>query len=247
MNSNLLEFFKNIKEKINQVDYLPEDIQKFQTIPILNTQCVYIYDFSRNKITYCRNANVLGFNDEEFTIEHASNYHPDDKILVNTVTQSAIKYGIEDDMMDHNCCLELTFRLKRKDGTYAQVLKQTTVYHLDDNQRMSTNVTILSDISFIQTPGYVNWSFKLNNLNSDHFENKICGDIKNIFSNKELELFPYFIKGESSKKIADHFFISKLTVDTHRRNIKSKSGCKNMYDLLTFSTRNKLILINSLF
>jgi DNA-binding CsgD family transcriptional regulator len=242
MNSDLIEFFKKIKEEVNQVDYLPEDLQKFESIPILNTQCLYIYDFPRNEIVYCRNANLLGFSDEEFAIEHAANYHPDDKILVNTVTQSSIKHGVEKNVMDHhNCCLELTFRIKRKDGTYAQVLKQTTIYHLDDKQRMSTNITILSDISFIQTPGYVNWSFKLNNLNSEYFENKICGDIKNLFSKKELELIPFFIKGTSSKEIADHFFISKHTVDTHRRNIKSKSGCKNMYDLLTFSSRNKLI------
>jgi len=241
MNSDLIDFFKRIKKEVNQVDYLPEDFQKFETIPILNTQCLYIYDFPRNEIVYCRNANVLGFSDEEFAIKHASNYHPDDRILVNTVTESSIKHGIEKNVMDHNCCLELTFRLKRKDGTYAQVLKQTTIYHLDDKQRMSSNVTILSDISFIQTPGYVNWSFKLNNLNSDYFESRICGDIKDLFSKKELELIPFFIKGASSKEIADHFFISKHTVDTHRRNIKSKSGCKNMYDLLTFSSRNKLI------
>ncbi|RYM32575.1 LuxR family transcriptional regulator [Brumimicrobium glaciale] len=241
MNSELLNFFRKIKGDVNPVDFSSDDIQKFDAIPILNTQCLYVYDFPRNKIVYCRNTHVLGFNNEEFTIDHSSNYHPDDRVLVNVVTQSSVKHGVEHNMMNHNCCLELTFRLKRKDGTYAQVLKQTTIYHLDDNQRMSTNITILSDISFIQTPGYVNWSFKMNNLNSDFFEDKICGDIKNIFSKKELELIPCFVRGASSKEIADQFFISKHTVDTHRRNIKSKSGCKSMYDLLTFSSRNKLI------
>lgn len=241
MNNELLEFFKEIQSKVNLVELSEEDTQKFNAIPILNTQCLYVYDFARQKIIYCRNAHVLGFTDEEFAMENAANYHPDDKTLVNAVTESSIKHGIEDNMLNHNCCLELTYRIKRKDGSYAQVLRQTTIYHLDDQQRMSTNVSILSDISFIQTPGFVNWSFKLNNLNSDYFENKICGDIKGIFSKKELELIPYFIKGASSKEIADQFFISKHTVDTHRRNIKRKSGCLNMYDLLTFSSRNKLI------
>lgn len=241
MNKELLDFFKEVQAQVNEVDVSKEDIHMFDCIPLLNTQCLYIYDFPRNKIIYCRNANVLGFNDDEFTIEHAANYHPNDKKLVNAVTQSSIKHGVEDNMFNHGCSLELTFRLTKKDGTFAQVLKQTTIYHLDDKQRMATNVTILSDISFIQIPGYVNWSFKMNNLNSEYFEDKICGDIKNIFSKKELELLPHFIKGMASKEIADQFFISSHTVDTHRRNIKSKSGCKSMYDLLTFASRNKLL------
>jgi DNA-binding NarL/FixJ family response regulator len=144
-------------------------------------------------------------------------------------------------MLFRECSLSLTFRVKKKDGTYAQVLKQTTIYHLDEEKRMSTNVTILSDISFINTPGHVNWAFSLKNLDSEKFEDLISGEVRKLFTKRELELIPYFIKGDSSSFIAEKLFISKLTVDSHRKNIKRKSGCSNAYELMTFSSRNKLI------
>lgn len=240
-NKKLEHFFTGIKGDVGKVEINEADHGKFNNIPILSTQCLYVYDFARNKITYCRNAHVLGFEDDEFSFENALDYHPNDQEVINTVTKASIKYGIEENMFSHDCCLELTFRIRKKDGAYVQVLKQTTIYDLDENERMSTNVTILSDISFINSPGHINWSFKLKNLTSEQFEDQICSEVRKLFSKKELELIPYFIKGETSQVISDKFFISKHTVDTHRRNIKSKSGCSNMYELMTFATRNKLV------
>ena len=83
--------------------------------------------------------------------------------------------------------------------------------------------------------------FKLKNLDSAYFEEKICGDIKNLFTKKELELIPLFIQGLQSKEIAENTFLSKQTVDTHKRNIKAKSGCKTNYELMLFANRNKLL------
>ena len=240
-NKDLLNFFSEVKSKVGKIDSTEEDYTRFENIPILNTQCLYIYDFARNKITYCRNAHVFGFENDHFTLERASNYHPNDRAIINTVTESAIRRGLEENMLSHECCLSLTFRLKRKDGSYAQVLKQTTIYHLDEEKRMSTNVTILSDISFINTPGHVNWSFTLKNLDTKHFEDLICGDVRKLFTKRELELIPYLVKSDSSPIISEKLFISKLTVDSHRKNIKRKSGCSNAYELLAFATRNKLM------
>lgn len=240
MNDSLSDFFEKISNDVNKVEATNIDVDRFKNIPILNTQCVYIYDFPRNKITFCRNAHILGFSDQEFTIEDALNYHPDDRRIINAVTESSIKFGLGKNDILHGCCLQLTFRLKKKDGGYLQVLKQTTIFQLDEKSRMSTNVTILSDISFINTPGHINWSFKLKNLNSDSFENAICEEVRNIFTKKELEIIPLIIKGETSQSISNQLFISKHTVDTHRRNIKRKSGCDNIYELMSFATRNKL-------
>lgn len=241
MNKELLAYFKQAKKMVSKATIEEQEIENLNTVPLLNTQCLYVYDFARNKIIYCRNAQVLGFSDDEFTISDASNYHPEDVELSNTVTTSAIHHGLVDNMLNHDCCLEQTFRLKKKDGTFAHVLKQTTIYHLDDENRMTTNTTILSDISFMNSPTFVHWSFKLKNVNSEYFEQKICGDVKNMFTKKELELIPYFIKGLKSKEIADLTFSSKHTVDTHKRNIKTKSGTNNSYDLMVFANRNKLL------
>ncbi|MGE4287539.1 MAG: response regulator [Salinivirgaceae bacterium] len=51
-------------------------------------------------------------------------------------------------------------------------------------------------------------------------------------SEREKEVISYIIEGKTSKEIADKLFISKNTVDTHRRNILEKNGLKNIQELI---------------
>lgn len=52
------------------------------------------------------------------------------------------------------------------------------------------------------------------------------------FSRRELEIISLLIQGKSSKEIANTLFLSKHTVDTHRRRILQKSKCKNTAELI---------------
>ncbi len=49
---------------------------------------------------------------------------------------------------------------------------------------------------------------------------------------REKEILRYVIKGYTSKQIADVLFISKSTVDTHRKNILEKTGKQKLSDLI---------------
>jgi len=52
-------------------------------------------------------------------------------------------------------------------------------------------------------------------------------------SKREITIIERVFKGMSSHEIGEHLFISKNTVDTHRRNILQKTGCKNTTELFT--------------
>lgn len=54
----------------------------------------------------------------------------------------------------------------------------------------------------------------------------------NLLSQREVEVFDMVIHGNTSRDIAEKLFISKTTVDTHRRNILVKTGAKNTSELL---------------
>jgi two-component system response regulator DesR len=57
--------------------------------------------------------------------------------------------------------------------------------------------------------------------------------IKNFdLSDREVELIHYLASGLSSEEIASKVFLSRHTIDTHRRNILTKTGAKNTIDLL---------------
>lgn len=49
---------------------------------------------------------------------------------------------------------------------------------------------------------------------------------------RELEVLKLLTKGKSSKDIAEELFVSKNTVDTHRRKILEKTGAKTTAELI---------------
>ncbi len=53
-----------------------------------------------------------------------------------------------------------------------------------------------------------------------------------VLSKREKEILRYVLEGNNSKETADRLFISVNTVNTHRRNILKKTGCKSTLELL---------------
>ena len=68
-----------------------------------------------------------------------------------------------------------------------------------------------------------------NNSNKEH---GINSEIKNMLSPREIEILELVVLGKTSKEIDETLFISKTTVDTHRRNLLEKTGCRSTSELL---------------
>lgn len=64
-------------------------------------------------------------------------------------------------------------------------------------------------------------------------EEKIPEHILNVLSEREREVVSLLLQGHSSKEISEKLFISKSTVDTHRRNILDKTGYKSTAELIS--------------
>ncbi|MEW4924713.1 response regulator transcription factor [Algibacter sp. 2305UL17-15] len=60
-------------------------------------------------------------------------------------------------------------------------------------------------------------------------------------SKREFEIIRLIGQGLNSKAIGESLFISRHTVDTYRRTILEKTGCKNAAELISYATRNNLI------
>lgn len=60
-------------------------------------------------------------------------------------------------------------------------------------------------------------------------------------SKREFEIIRLLAKGLNSKAIAEELFISRHTVDTYRRNILEKTGCKNTAELIMYATKANII------
>jgi len=58
---------------------------------------------------------------------------------------------------------------------------------------------------------------------------------------REHDILSCICNGSSTQEIADQLFISTNTVETHRKNLLVKTGCKNSAGLVRFAMDNELI------
>ena len=81
----------------------------------------------------------------------------------------------------------------------------------------------------------------LNNMRDNKADSHDVVD--NDISERELEILYQVCRGLSNQEIADKLFISKRTVDKHRANLLSKTGCRNTAALVMYEIKNKLIQV----
>ena len=60
---------------------------------------------------------------------------------------------------------------------------------------------------------------------------------------REIEILHLIAREEPNLRIADQLHISERTVETHRKNILTKTGCKSMVGLVQYALRQKLITL----
>jgi len=78
------------------------------------------------------------------------------------------------------------------------------------------------------------------------FTDKFLGKNQNVqskFTERELEILQLLARGYSNQKIGEMLFISTHTINVHRANLISKTGSKNIVDLLLYAIINKLVEI----
>jgi serine phosphatase RsbU (regulator of sigma subunit) len=70
---------------------------------------------------------------------------------------------------------------------------------------------------------------------------RVNGHMSKIFTKRELEILKNILDGKTSQVIAEELFISKHTVDTHRKRILAKSNTKNALELSKFCETHSVI------
>lgn len=66
-------------------------------------------------------------------------------------------------------------------------------------------------------------------------------DFGEVISEREIEILKYICDGFTNKEIGEKLNISDRTVDSHRRNLLQKTGCKNSAELVKYAFTNNLI------
>ncbi len=91
---------------------------------------------------------------------------------------------------------------------------------------------------------YFSEELLMNILNSMRGGNSVGTEISdNEISEREMEILYHVCLGLSNQEIADKLFISKRTVDKHRANLLSKTGCRNTAALVMYAIKNKMVKV----
>ncbi|MCF8370655.1 MAG: LuxR C-terminal-related transcriptional regulator [Bacteroidales bacterium] len=190
------------------------------------------------EISYQRGiSELLGYSEQEFNHDLLSRfYHPDDFKRYFYLLKLSNKWARKLSPDPFSVETSIDYRIRKKDGSYVKVLRQSTVFQNCVNNKIMSAFSILTDISRIKTNTSIN-------LSVIHRESGrvILEEIENSpdtieFSKREKEILLKLKSGLGSKAIADELFISRHTVDTHRRKMLAKAKCKNVMELISCAT-----------
>jgi DNA-binding NarL/FixJ family response regulator len=79
----------------------------------------------------------------------------------------------------------------------------------------------------------------LEELNTEEFS---CGPV--VLSDRENEIITLIAEGQTNEQIAEFLFLSKHTVNTHRKNIMAKLGVKNTAGIVMYAVKTGLVSPN---
>ncbi|GAA4459313.1 hypothetical protein GCM10023093_00080 [Nemorincola caseinilytica] len=179
---------------------------------------------------------VLGYEPEDVDVPFfLSNIHPEDQPWFLTFEQKVVEFfNSLAPAQTPNYKVRYDYRIKKKDGSYIRVLQQVVTIQQEENKVLRTLV-VHTDITHIKRTGKPVLSF----IGMNGEPSYVDVDVKNLLapapemlSPREKEVLRLLIEGMDSRHIGEALFISKLTVDTHRKNLLKKTGCTNTATLI---------------
>lgn len=76
-------------------------------------------------------------------------------------------------------------------------------------------------------------------------DNRLTLD-KDLLSPREKKIIFWSAKGLTCQQIADQLFISKRTVEAHRKTIMDKTSCLNIIEVVVFGLKERIITLEDL-
>lgn len=202
----------------------------------------YYYVFNLHKMEFefisAEVKSVLGYTTSQLNVPFfLSQVHPEDiqwfmdfeqmvvSFFNNIGPHRANKYKVRYD-----------YRIKKADGTYIRILHQMLNIEPDHQGIAARTLCLHTDITYLKKEGRPVLSFI--GMEGEPSYIDVAVDAKRMsvgenLSRREKEILTLLMQGESSKEIASRLFISKLTVDTHRRNMLKKAGFQSTTELAT--------------
>jgi len=175
---------------------------------------------------------------DDFNVKYIfENIHPEDKNRFIRTEQKVTDFfnNLQPEQITRYK-VSYDYRLRKTDGTYIWVLMQTVTIQSTEDGAVIRVLGIQTDITHLKTD---NKSSGLSFIGLDgepSFHNVPIDSLalpsdKELFSKREKQVLQLVLEGKSTSQIAEILFISVHTVNSHRKNIFSKSNCSSLVEL----------------
>ncbi|WP_246539043.1 LuxR C-terminal-related transcriptional regulator [Litoribacter ruber] len=250
---------KEIKDMHSVWQSLIKDDRQVTTLPSMNFDELissifslgpfyfYILDFYDMSVSNFSNGFEEAHGIDPKDVKHINQVlaltHPDDMEFVVKAEDRASKFIYETIGSEHikSYKVSYNFRFKTKKGSYEMFNHQSLILSVDEKGNLGKSLNIHTNIHHL---GRKN-NYKLSLLGLDGAPSYMNLDVLGgtdenecsksflLFSSREMEVIKLVAAGLQSLHIADKLNISPETVKSHRKNILSKSGCKNFKELVS--------------
>lgn len=224
----------------DNIDHLLEMVKR---IPLLPNQYAYINYAPLSSTVYVSPGikEVLGYEVEEFEYRRQMDViHPDDQPIIMASLKYYYPIFSYKVFKPFETSVFFDYRAKHKNGSVKKMLRYATPLEYNSDGKMIYHLCVVTDITEMQ------------NTNRVHIWHKGLPDTipffpvdsfydNNLLSKREMDILFYLCEGLNSLSISEKLFISRHTVDTHRRNILSKMKVDNTSQLIRKSIELELI------
>jgi len=240
--SVIANYLNEVRKKLIGRPVVNGSLEDVANFPLAIGQLLYILDYQKRTVTFQKGVKeVLGYEEHEFTFDLVISYfHPEDYDMVTRLIKATLMFAT-DNNVSRDVGYFVTCRVKHKDGRYIKILRQSNVFDVDENGKIISNLSQITNISFIDNSKQVQWEFHAPGLDKEKFRQYVTKEYSGFFSDRELDVLKLLKEGKTSAAIADALSISKHTVDGHRRKMLAKSNCENTIDLINFCKANGIL------
>jgi DNA-binding CsgD family transcriptional regulator len=154
--------------------------------------------------------------------------------------ENLLKYGFV--VREKRFCEERDFNLTTYKTIHNRlILKSTTALQYDSNDRVRYSVGKLMDVTGLFPNNPFSYKFTGPGSKSIHAAFEGLDSLTSILSAREIEIVRYVGLGLQTKQIAERLFLSRHTVDTHKRNIIRKLEASNSVEAYSKARERGLI------
>lgn len=246
--SELLTYFKKFDLPENHTETDGIDLDKFININRPDRQVFYIIRPS--------DLAILDFGGFDTALKHSKDkidfnfiirlIHPDDRILVFRLKKKVANFLFNYPKLEpFEHVFTLDYRMRKADGSYVRILNQSAVLQVDKDGKIYSIISVCSDIEHLKKGNKPCW--RALGPGTEQIDPEIIEETPLLveneieMTNREIEILKMLTHGFKSKDIAQKLFISKNTVDTHRRKMLKKAKVHNSTELIHWGIMKGLV------